>query len=305
MSSVENSIPDGLCLGFGATNARVAAVRGGEVHDIVSEPTPSNPDEFFGWMARRILKSADAGAEWVVAGFPGPVYPEGGHTYVGPFANIPALSKAAYLLNPELYGADRAYGRLISSGFKLVAVNDGELAAHAVATRFAQPDDRRVGALIVGTGVGFGAAQRGSKNVFTTVTLPLEVGHAPMEDNPLITFETTFSGPALQRTYGQPPEDLPAGHPAWETVGKGIGRVATTVSLLIGLDLVVPTGGLGAGASGRYKRHLKQFMDSYTRFASQTAKNFRPRLEFVDPAEAHTFELHGAASIIRAQQAQA
>ena len=127
------TVESGVCLGFGGTNARRAVCEDGDVRGFTSVETPPKPREFFSWMARQVLQAGHDGHKWLVAGYPGPVTPDG--RLVGPLANVSGMDKKQYNLNEELSAADAAAGRLLDEGFILVGVNDGNLAAHAAAAR--------------------------------------------------------------------------------------------------------------------------------------------------------------------------
>jgi len=241
------STESGVVLGFGGTNARVGICHEGDVEGFTSVATPERPREFFGWMARQILNAADMGNSWLVAGFPGPVSPDG--RLAGPMANVPGLANEQYDLAEELDAADPAVGRLLQENFTLVAVNDGELAAQATADRIGKYGFGRTAALIFGTGVGAGIVDRDRSydNVCRADrSNPTEIGHILRSGNPLDTFENAISGPALMRTYGKDARELPANHPAWKIVGESAGRLSTILGVMNGVELVVPCGGAGS-----------------------------------------------------------
>lgn len=292
----------GICVALGGTNARTATLRNGEIYRFSSDPTPDKPDELFRKMVRQLLLRADDGSEWAVVSVPGPVREADGQYTIGPCVNIGGLDEG-YDLNTALGKADPAFNRLIEDGFRIVAVNDGDLAAHAVAERHSKPEERSVGALIVGTGVGFGAAERIAPHasVFRTIKLPLEIGHTVLSPTGMVTLENTISGDAIERTYGISTKDMEATHPVWREVGRYIGMAAFNLGALLGIELIVPTGGVGIGASDHLKPHLEEFMAEFAKQANSTQSLFIPRIAAAPPNEAQIFELYGAVSIARAE----
>src|SRR4051794_11727972 len=104
--STNIELGQGFCLALGGTNAREASVGNGDLTGYQSVATPHSTDDFFGWMANRILNASQSGAEWTVAGFPGPVSKQGNQTYIGPMANIPGLADKMYDLEAALGQAD-------------------------------------------------------------------------------------------------------------------------------------------------------------------------------------------------------
>lgn len=290
----------GIVLGFGGTNARLGVCHDGDVEGFTSISTPEHPREFFGWMARQILGAADNGNSWLVAGFPGPVSPNG--NLVGPMANVRGLAKEQYDLAKQMAAADPAAGRLLQDKFTLIAVNDGELAAQAAADRVGKYGYDRTAALILGTGVGGGIVDR--DHTFDNVcradrSNPTEIGHILLSGDPLDTFENAVSGPALARTYGKDARELPSSHPAWKKVGESVGRMATILGVMNGAGLVVPCGGVGAGGSDSYSTHLRSMIDTYREYGNGTQKLFLPEIVPVPQADAQIFELFGAEGVMR------
>jgi hypothetical protein len=299
--SYMKSVPleSGICLGIGGTNARYAECKDGDIAGFTSVETPERPREFFGWMARQALKAADAGHAWMVAGYPGPVSKDG--RLVGPLTNVPGLAESQYDVIEEMAAADSAAGKLFEQGFRVVNANDGSLAAQAAASRIGNNKYRKVAALIDGTGVGAGVVtQDGNyESVYRTVEDPLEIGHLPASSDPYDTYEQRISGPALERTYGMKPKHMKPEHPAWRKVGTEMGQLAVTLGLTTGADLVVPCGGVGAGASGNYGPHLADTMHTFREYGNGPQKQLLPEVIPVPSADAQTFELYGAEGIMR------
>lgn len=304
MSVAEVAVPQGLCLGFGGTNARVAVCEQGDITGFHAEATPETPDVFFAWMARKMLQGAHEGNAWLVAGFPGPVSRDG--RTVGPMVNVQGMRQEQYSLAERLDEADPAVSRLLDEGFVLLPVNDGTLAAQAVAARFACEGGQscdRVAALIIGTGVGTGIVDRDPNyhNVFRPDPKnPDEIGHLVLTTSSMVTLETTYSGPALQKRAKADPAELPITAEAWISEGQGIGQAMLNLGLMRGPDLVVPTGGIGAGASAKYERGLNLFIRQLHRHGNAAQKMLFPQFKLLDPAECDSFEMHGAEGVMRA-----
>lgn len=294
------TVESGVCLGFGGTNARVATCENGDVTNFTSVQTPDKPREFFGWMARQVLGAAHKGHRWVVAGFPGPVTPDG--KLVGPLTNVNGMAEKQYDLVEELAAVDLAAGRLLrDEGFRLVNVNDGNLAAHAAASRVGNHKYNKTGALIIGTGLGAGVVEKDPKhdNVHhADEKNPYEIGHLILSSNPLDRFEDAYSGTGISARHGDP-RKLPEDHPIWKDEGAVVGRLATTLGLMNGVELVVPTGGVGAGASAKYGPHLAAFLEAYKKFGNGPQKLFVPEVAFVDHREVQEFEMYGAEGVMR------
>jgi len=217
-------------------------------------------------------------------------------------ANVRGMSEKQYDLATELEKADPSTARLFEEGFNLIAVNDGELAAHAAALKMGEGKYAKVAALILGTGVGSGIVERDNTiaDIYRTDrSNPAEIGHILIGDDADDTYENTASGTALETRYGIEPKDIPPDHQAWKLVGKMIGRMATTLSQMHGAELVVTTGGVGANSSDKYNSHLDEFMRRYDKLANGTQKTFRPDIKPVSPRDAQIFELYGAEGIMK------
>jgi predicted NBD/HSP70 family sugar kinase len=296
----EVAIDPGVCLGFGGTNARMASCADGDVLGFESMTTPTEPDQFFNWMARSLLDASHAGSSWLVAGFPGPVSPDG--QTVGPFANVSGMREEQYDLRAQLAAADSEVENVLDQGFVLLAVNDGTLAAQAAAYRIGNHQYGKTGALIFGTGVGAGVVEKDPNhtNVHRVDTKnPYEIGHLLLSGDPADRFEDRYSGPGLEKRFKFKPEDLPATHPAWIEEGVAIGRLAMTLGLMSGVELVVPTGGIGAGASNKYGPHLERFLETYSSVGNGPQKAFIPQVLLVPPSDTEAFEMYGAEGVMR------
>jgi predicted NBD/HSP70 family sugar kinase len=293
------SVEAGTCLGFGGTNARIATCDGGDLLDFSSVETPTQPEQFFQWMARNLLDASHQGSAWLVAGFPGPVSPDG--KIVGPLINVSGMRAEEYDLRDELAAADPEINRVLDQGFTLLAVNDGTLAAQAAASRVGQHKYGKTGALIFGTGVGAGVVEKDGQysNVHRVDSNPLEIGHLLVSDQGLETFEERYSGPGIQRRYGIAPKDLDSEHPVWIEEGEAVGRLSTMLGLISRVELVVPTGGIGIGASDKYASHLRAYIESYRNGKNSTQKKFIPEIILVPPQEAEQFEMYGAEGVVR------
>lgn len=291
-------IGPGVCIAFGGSNARFAHCRGGDILGFRSEPTPDNPEEFFSWMARGVLDSAEAGNKWLVAGFPGPVSADG--TQVGPMANVDGMSKQQYDLRQQLMNADPEVEDVLEQGFTMLAVNDGTLAAQAAARVIGEGKFGRVAALIVGTGIGTGLAVRdNSANVYRVDPDPLEIGHLSLNGNPSDTFESRYSGPGMEKRYGYNPKDMGPDHPAWREEGRVIGELVLTLGLMKGAELVVPTGGVGAGASDNFRYHIERFIAAVGDMGNATQQDLMPEVLYVPPVRHMEFEMFGAHGVMQ------
>jgi predicted NBD/HSP70 family sugar kinase len=278
----------------------MAGCENGDITGFESVVTPTEPEEFFDWMARKLLDASHEGRQWLVTGFPGPVSPDGNE--VGPLVNVAGMREERYDLRERLTDADPEVERVLDQGFTLLAVNDGTLAAQAAASRIGLHRYDKTGALIVGTGVGAGVVERDPD--YTDVHRPdtknpLEIGHLMLDHSPGNTFESRYSGPGMEREYGVSPEDLPADHHAWPAEGTAISRLALTLGLMNGVELVVPTGGVGAGASDKLEPHVRASISSIGELGNGPQKMFAPDVMFVPPGESGEFELYGAEGVMR------
>jgi predicted NBD/HSP70 family sugar kinase len=294
------AVEAGVCIGLGGTNARVAGCEGGDITGFNSIVTPTEPDQFFGWLARNLLDASHEGSQWLVAGFPGPVS-EDGRT-VGPMANVAGMNRERYDIRGQLIAADSEVRRVLDQGFVLLAVNDGTLAAQAAASRIGEHKYDKTGALIIGTGVGAGVVEKDPDHDtvhHVDTTNPLEIGHLMLSGDPEDRFEDRYSGPGMKKRYGMDPKDIPAEHPAWAEEGMAVNRLALTLGLMSGVELVVPTGGVGAGASSKLEPHVREFAQDIAAHGNGPQKLFMPDIKLVPPKEAAEFELYGGEGVMR------
>lgn len=288
----------GVCMGFGGTNARIADCFNGDIERFRVLPTPNKPDQFFAWVARNLLEASSRGKEWLVAGFPGLVSRDG--SIVGPLNNVSGMREEEYDLKSQLASFDPAVERVMDDGFMLMAVNDGTLAAHAAASRIGDYAYSLTGVVIVGTGVGAGIVEKDQSlnNVYRSVRLPLEIGHSLLSSDPEDTIENRYSGTAIEKKYGNP-KDLGPEHPVWVEEGQRIGRLALDLGLNFGADLVVPTGGVGAGASDKFRAHTDRFIEDVLARGNKPQRNLMPKVMYVPPNECDGFEMYGAEGVMR------
>ena len=298
--SVVVELEAGTCLAFGGTNARMADCASGDIIGFSSVETPTRPKEFFQWMARNLLEASHRGSTWLVAGFPGPVSPDG--QTVGPLVNVSGMREEEYDLGQELSSADPEVGRVLEQGFIVLPVNDGALAAQAAASQVGEHRYNKTGALIFGTGVGAGVVEKDDRfnNVHRVDKNPLEIGHLLVNgDADFETFEEKYSGPGIEARFGIPATDMPGDHPAWIEQGAAAANLSMTLGIMSGVELVVPTGGLGIGASDKYGKHLRDFIRDYENAANNTQKKFIPEIVLLPPNQASEFEIYGAEGAMR------
>jgi predicted NBD/HSP70 family sugar kinase len=293
-------LEQGVIFGSGGTNSRDGEYIDGSIVNFHTQETPNGTREYFGWMGNRMLEASDNGANWAVVGVPGPVQQKE-DTYLVNFTNVKALG-STYNLIKELTASDPAIGRLIEQGFVIVGANDGDLAAHAAVDQLADPVHNRVGALIFGTGVGGAVVTRDTSDpqIFRQLKLPFEIGHGVVGELPTESFENTYSGTAIAlATGGTEAKDLPIGHPMWDKVGRGVGKLAVLVGVMTGTELVVPTGGVGVGGYDKYCAELDKFMAACQAIGSAPQRNLLPEIRRVPLHQAQEFEMFGAAGIIQ------
>ncbi len=293
-------VDPGLCLAFGGSKARRADIVDGDVLGFDFVETPDQPKDFFAWTSRRLLDASQAGQKWLVAGFPGPVSPDG--RLVGPMVNVEGMSRRKFDFARKLIEADRAVEGVLEQGFTLMAVNDGTLAANAAASVVGEHKFNKTGALINGTGIGAGVVKK--DQAYRTVHRadmgsPNEIGHIQAGHAPTDTYEYLYSGPGLERRYGESPKNMKLGHFAWQEVGIAMGRLAMTLGLLPGVNLVVLTGGVGAGASDRFEGHMRDYLAEYRQTGNQTKLDLMPEVRTIDPKKADYFEMYGADGVMR------
>lgn len=300
MAEAGINLEPGICIGFGGTQARMADCEAGDILRFNSIVTPTEPDALFSWMARNLLDASHDGKQWLVAGFPGPVSMDG--QTVGPLTNVSGMREERYGLRGQLAAADPEVERVLDQGFTLLAVNDGTLAAHAAASRIGRHEYDKTGALIIGTGIGAGVVEKDPAHPdvhHVDTTNPFEIGHLLLSGDPFDRFEDKYSGPGMKKRYGMDPKEIPAGHPAWAEEGGAAGRLALVMGLMNGVELVVPTGGVGAGASRKLKPHIEAFVAGIRTYGNGPQKLFIPDIKLVSPKEADEFEMFGAEGVMR------
>jgi fructokinase len=107
--------------------------------------------------------------------------------------------------------------------------------------------------LTVGTGIGGGAMVRGK--LLHGLVHP-EMGHIPLardrDQDPFEgvcsyhadCFEGLASGPAIESRWGQPAEDLPSGHPAWQLEVRYIGQALAVYVCVLSPERIILGGGV-------------------------------------------------------------
>lgn len=107
--------------------------------------------------------------------------------------------------------------------------------------------------LTVGTGIGGGAMVRGK--LLHGLVHP-EMGHIPLardrDQDPIEgvcsyhtdCFEGLASGPAIESRWGQPAEDLPSGHPAWQLEARYIGHALAIYVYVLSPERIILGGGV-------------------------------------------------------------
>lgn len=318
MSAEIKDVGPGVCLGFGGTNARVANCINGGIEGFDKEATATRPQQFFKWMSGRILEAAHGGNEWVVAGFPGPVSSDG--QLIGPMQNVKGMARRQFNLVERLTAADPAVGDILAEGFKLIAVNDGTLSAHAAAKLVSKYKDESIASLIFGTGIGTGVVEKDAefeevyrvdtRHSFEAGHIPGFVSHAVTDKkwaNKYTSYEQWAAGPMLKDRYkGVDPADIPFNSQAWRDVSVTAVRIASTFGLLFDVDLLVPCGGVGAGAAHKYGRLLKAEVAEFMRLAKAEGKNGNkvkqdkfPKIVPAPKELVDEFEMYGADGVMR------
>jgi predicted NBD/HSP70 family sugar kinase len=307
-------VGQGVCLGFGGTNARVAACIDGDIEGFAAVPTAKRPQPFFKWMSRQVLQAAHDGNQWVVAGFPGPVSEDG--TLIGPMQNVEGMSRRQFNLVERLTKADPAVGEILDEGFNLVAVNDGTLSAHAAAKLVSEFAHESVAGLIFGTGIGTGLVEKDPayEGVYRTdVKHPLEIGHVPgyvshkttnsKWANKYTSYEQWVAGGVLKDRYSVDPENLPFNSEAFKDISVTAVRIASTLGLLLDLKLLVPCGGVGIGTAGKYAPFLKaeiaEFMEQAKKEGSKVKQDYFPEIVPAPKEFLKDFEMYGAEGVMR------
>lgn len=65
------------------------------------------------------------------------------------------------------------------------------------------------------------------------------------------------------------------------------------------VELVVPCGGVGAGASDKYGPHLRDMIDTYREYGNGAQKLFLPEIVLVPQEDAQIFEMFGGEGVMR------
>lgn len=303
-------IEPGVVLAVGGTNSRYGRANHGDIEQFTSIPTPGDiQNRFVGWVAEQVDAAANAGHSWLVAGYAGPVSSDG--QVIGPMANVKCLEKTSIDIVEGIKKFDPAIRRLLEDdGFEFVNVNDGPLSAHAAAKRVGNNEYGSVAAFIIGTGVGAGIVRRDQsyEDVYHfDRAVPAEIGHIVLDPaNPQRTVENMMSGPALERFYckdGQKLADLEPDHIVWQELGQLAGVQTLNLALNHGFDLVVPCGGVGAGASDKFGDYLRKTLGGVAKHGNKTQQAYMPIVLTVPAEEAQVFELYGAEEIMRSRAA--
>jgi hypothetical protein len=307
-------------LGIGGSKTReVINYANGELGTPLIGPTPSDRDDFMRWLARSTLGFYDADCDDVFIGFPGPTEQKATHTVVGPMVNTDFLKTDTFVLEAELEKADPYLGRKIDNGeVRALGGTDGSLAAGA-AVHFCGIGEDRITGIIVGTGIGGdtverveGAAYRRSEEgqlmpVYRSLPGLREIGHIPLLASSVdVTYETRYSGPALQERFDISPEDAVAHNEMWRFAGRGLARLVGTVALFDRPNLVVMSSGVGAGAYEKYRPHMLDALHE-----AHTSRNTLLRvaldglrLDAIPFPYADTSELYGAPVLMAAHALQ-
>jgi hypothetical protein len=298
---MSEAVGPGAILAYGGTNARVANYENGDVTNFNFRPTPGRPDRFFKWTARQLLQAAHDGREWLVVGVPGPIGED--DDTIGPMSNVKGMSKRQFSMREKLRKADPAVGDVIEEGFNLVVVNDGTLAAHAAAIRMSNEHNNRVAALIVGTGIGAGVVDRDPQqpDIFRTDhDRPYEIGHKIARIGSFKSFEQLYAGPAIEAQYDDP-RKLDLRHQVWGKVAWAVLKLSTDLGQDNGVDLVVPCGGIGSGASWKYGPKLTGLTTKFLRSdeVNNVRRSLLPEIVPAPPKDCDIFEMYGAEGVMR------
>lgn len=127
----------------------------------------------------------------------------------------------------------------------------------------------------IGTGIGGGALVGGQ---LAHGLVHPEMGHLllPREPDDLAfagncpfhgarCWEGLASGPAMQRRWGQPPETLPAAHPAWDLQARYVASALATLVMVLSPERVILGGGVMRQAQllPLIRRHLLGSLGGY------------------------------------------
>ncbi|MCA9328091.1 hypothetical protein KDA14_06185, partial [Candidatus Saccharibacteria bacterium] len=86
---------------------------------------------------------------------------------------------------------------------------------------------------------------------------------------------------------------------AWRETGRVIGELALTLGLLKGAELVVPTGGVGAGASDNFRYYIERYIAAVGDVGNATQNDWMPEVLYVPPARHMEFEMFGAHGVMQ------
>lgn len=310
----------GYCIGVGATHYRPAEIdTAGNPIDNGKLPTPDTSTEFFFETGQLILKAHERGAEYMVIGVPGPVWDvpgsDGHESQRFRATNIKALSDpSGFDAVAEISATDPAVKRLLASrDFRLLMVNDGDLAAQAAASRYGiSPDGKSYNAianLINGSGIGAAVVRRdpdvGNGSLFHPDSGLWELGHLPWSSGlPSVTHETLFSGNALGSRTGRPITELDqSGHVIWQEVAHGMASLVLNLALSSGAELVVISGGNAIKAQRHIKPPLQTILDEFAASTNPMADK-TPKVQFVPRKLEDTYELYGARGAMQSHVAR-
>ena len=316
-ANLELPIPDlGVAIGIGGTNIRRSFIQEGELFLPKSSPVPTQVESYVGEIASIIVAAKSFGAEYAVVGHPGPVSADG--STVGPLANVAGLKDSSYKINELLAEADPAVRELIKDGFPIHHVNDGTLAAHAVSEKLASPDHTsytRPAVVIVGSGVESGIVQNHPDYANIRISDPKnpdEVGQVVCDEDTGETYEQRYSGTGIKTRRALRDPDLSklsASDTIWQEEGRGIGNIISLLGLIRGVDLVVPTGGIGALGREKWAPHMERYLEDKINGSPRAGKPFNktqidalPAIQYVPldgTIDPHFFELLGGIGVVR------
>ncbi len=295
-------VENGVCFSITTDEIKVATCYGEAVENVEVVPIPTKyprKREFFRLLANRTLRAATEDAQWVVAGWPGPVSADG--SLVGPLVNMHGMTQhRSYDVERILAEHEprlRPYFEEDNS-FALVSVNDGELAAHAAASLVGKDEYARVAALIIDAGIGAGMVMRdpGYECVFRADKVnPLEMGHLPQFGNFFKTTETAISLTGQQHTYkGVALGDVPQA--LTQEVSSRIVDMTAILGFVLRAGLVVPYG----RGFDRYADQIMPLVEAQLKdVANPTQQGLVPDVMTVPEQYQDRFPLYGAVPLMR------